>query len=405
MGSEETMVGSAAWYGRRWLWVILSILFALGFAVSTIMVHSERNAALDDAAARAREEAQLATATLTGKHLTKPVTRSSYDKLSAKIWKTLSSDGSIVGVTVWSSEGRILFSLNESLVGDAPAEMQSLITAIAPGSGSTRVFDNTVQTFTPVSTAPDGPVAIVEVDQPLAVVEAQTGDLWSTLRIGSALGLAVSLVFLGLTLVSSALGSAPEHEEEPGHAEQEADEDSDEGVEAADVEPPAKEEPPTEQRTPTYEEVFGVQHGFADGSLTDIHRDEEGRGDEGTEAESDGGSSADELPAEEPASISTEAEEPASLSAGEVQGFDADLDGAAVDQAKTPEPDGAAQQSMGPWPEEFQEMFRDMAREDDSQTQEMRQWREDFKARAEKAALRVKKQQAERHEAQPTPDR
>ena len=60
-----------------------------------------------------------------------------------------------------------------------------------------------MQTFTRVSKGADGPVAIVEVDQPFAVVEAQTGDLWSTLRLVSAVGLVVSLLLLGLTFVSS----------------------------------------------------------------------------------------------------------------------------------------------------------------------------------------------------------
>ena len=70
--------------------------------------------------------------------------------------------------------------------------MRSLIAGIANGSDSTRVLDGTVQTFTRVSKGTDGPVAIVEVDQPFALVEAQTGGLWSTLRLASAVGLAVS---------------------------------------------------------------------------------------------------------------------------------------------------------------------------------------------------------------------
>src|SRR4029450_11462670 len=100
------------------------------------------------------------------------ITGSSYDKLASKIWKSVSSDGSISGVTIWSSKGRILFSLHESLVGSPPEEMRSLITGIANGSGSTRVLAGTVQTFTPVSRA-----AIAQVDQPYAAVEAQTGAL------------------------------------------------------------------------------------------------------------------------------------------------------------------------------------------------------------------------------------
>ena len=254
------MFGSAVGRRRRSLWAILAFLFALGFAVSATMVNSARNAALDSAAERAREEAQLATATLTGKQLTKPITGSSYDKVAGKIWKSVSSEGSIAGVTIWSSHGRILFSLNESLVGSTPPEMRSLIKGIAEGSGSTRVLDGTVQTFTPVSKAADGPVAIVEVDQPFAVVEAQTGDLWSMLRLGSAVGLAVSLLLLGLTFVPSKGPARAPEDAEPARLDepQEAD---DAGETKAERQQPAesREQQPTEKRVPTYAEIFGLE--------------------------------------------------------------------------------------------------------------------------------------------------
>ena len=146
MVSEGAMFGSGARRGRRWLWAILSLLFALGVAVSTVLVDAERNEALDSAVERARDEARRATATLTGKQLTRPVTGPGYDKLAAELRGSGSSSGSIANVTVWSAHGRILFSLNESLVGKTPPEMESLI-AEATGSGFTRVVDDTVQTF------------------------------------------------------------------------------------------------------------------------------------------------------------------------------------------------------------------------------------------------------------------
>ncbi|MGA9161462.1 MAG: hypothetical protein WB297_11455 [Actinomycetota bacterium] len=440
--AEGAMVRSAGGRGRRWLWAILSFLFALGVAVSTVMVHSERSRALDSVVERARDEAQLATARLTGRQLSKPVTGSDYDKVAAKIWKSVSSDASIVGVTVWSPHGRILFSLNESLVGTTPAETRSLIMGTAKGSGSTRVLDDTVQTFTPVSKATDRPVAIVEVDQPLALVDAQTGDLWSMVRLGSALGLAVCLLLLGLTFVPSrSLVRAPENEEGPSHDErQEGDEPAETEAEAQQPEgqPPTEgraptyeevfglqhdlddgslprapedegwpgdegaetgaegqqpgEQPPAERRAPTYEEVFGLQHDLDDGSLSRTPEDEGWPGDEGAEMESDGRSSSEQLPAEERAPTSVE----------DVQPLHADLDEAV--QVKSLDADGESQESTGQWPEGFQDMFQDMAREGDSQTQEMRQRREEFKARAEAAAVRVKKLEAEPHEAPPTPD-
>ena len=395
--AEGAMVRSSAGRRRRWLWAILSFLFALGVAVSTVMVHSERSRALDNAVERARDEAQVVTATLTGKRFSKPVAGSSYDKVAAKIWKSVSSDASIVGVTVWSPHGRILFSLNESLVGNTPPETRSLIMGIAKGSGSTRVLDDTVQTFTPVSKATDGPVAIVEVDQPLAVVDAQTGDLWSMVRLGSAFGLAISLLLLGLTFVPSrSPRRAPENEGWPSHDErQEGDEGAKTGAEGQQLaeQQPGEQQPgeqqPSEERVPTYEEVFGP----LDGSLLRAPEDEEWPGNEAAEMESDGQSSAEELPAEDRAPTSVE----------DVQPLHADLD-EAVDQVESLDADGESRESMRQWSEEFQDMFRDMASEGDSQTQEIRQRREAFKARAEEAALRLKKLDAELHEAPAAPD-
>ena len=103
------MFGSAVGRRRRSLWAILAFLFAIGFVVSAFMVRSDRNEALDSVVERARDEAQLATATLTGRQLTRPITGTSYDRVAAKIWKSVSSKGSIAGVTIWSSRGRILF--------------------------------------------------------------------------------------------------------------------------------------------------------------------------------------------------------------------------------------------------------------------------------------------------------
>jgi hypothetical protein len=241
-----TMVGSVAVRERRSLWTILSILFLLGFVVSTVIVRSERNGALDSVAKLAQDDAQLLTVILTGKQLTQPVTGQSYNKLSGKIGKSLSSKASIVGVTVWSSQGQILFSLDRSLVGTTPPETQPLIVGIAQGSGGTRVVDETVQTFLPVSKAADGPVAVVQLDQPYAVVETRIGSFWSLLRMALAFGLIGSLLLLGLSVVSSrSLARAAKHDEPPAEDEGAEDEGADD--EGADME--AEEEQPAERLT------------------------------------------------------------------------------------------------------------------------------------------------------------
>jgi hypothetical protein len=243
-----TMFGSVAVRERRSLWTILSILFFLGFVVSTVIVHSERNGALDSVAKLARDDAQLITATLTKEQFTTPVRGKSYDELGRKIGKT-ATRASIVGLTVWSSQGQILFSLNQSLVGTTPPDMQPLIVGIAQGSGGTRVVDDTVQTFLPVSKAADGPVAVVQLDQPFAVVEARIGSFWSLLRVALALGLISSLLLLGLSVVSSrGLARAAEHDERPAAEDEGLDDEGADGEEA-DIEAEEAEEQPVDRLT------------------------------------------------------------------------------------------------------------------------------------------------------------
>jgi len=448
---------------RRLLWAILSVVFAVGFAVSATMVGSDRNAALDSAAERGREEAQLATASLTGKQLSKPITGSSYEKLAAKIWKSVSSDGSISGLTIWSSNGRILFSLNKSLVGSTPVEMRSVITGVANGSGSTRVLAGTVQTFTPISKA-----VIVQVDQPFAAVEAQTGDLWSMLRLGSAVGLAVSLLLLGLTFISAKdlVRAAVDAQPAPLDETQEGDQGEEKKAQGRQPEG----QPPTDTRVPTYGELFGLESEFHAGIPAPVPEDGERPGDERAVLEAEGQPSAEQLPAEQlpaeqlpaeqlpadplpaeqlpadpppiekrvptyaevfsvesdldagiPAHVPEDeerpgdertvseaeeqlpAEERAPASEEDVQPLHADLD-QAMDQVEALDADGESEEPIGTqWPEEFRDVFQDMARGGDAQTQEMRQRREEFKNRAKQAELRLKKQDAELHEAPSAP--
>jgi hypothetical protein len=361
---------SAAARGR-WLWAILSILFVLGIALSTIMERSERNGALDAAVERAHNDAQLATAALTHKQLIHPLTGSSYDRLAAKLWRSVSSDGTVAGVTIWSSHGRILFSLNESLVGKTPPEMRSLIMAIE-GSGSSRVLDEQLQTFTPVSKATSSPV-IVEIDQPISVVEARVGNVWSMLRLGFGVGLAVSLLFLVLAFVRPRLVGARRHEERPENDERP---EGDVGAQMNAEGQPKKS--PTATSAPTYEEVFGLQQDFDQ------------------TVEHDGDLEADlETPDGDPGELDDDQEhldaDPEQLDADpeQLDGDPEQLDG-----------DPEALKSIRQWDEKYEGMVQE-----ELKTQElMRQRREEFKARAEAAALRVKKLEAEPDEAPPTTD-
>ena len=391
------MIGASAGRGQRVVWAILSGLFVVGFAASTFVVRSERNAALDDVAKQARSEAQLVRDILTGRQYTRPVTGASYDDVANKIYRSISEE-SIDGVTVWSTRGRIVFSLNESRVGNAPSEMRSLITRTAVGSGSTRVVGDTVQTFTRISKTPDGPVAIVQVDQPLASVDARIDDLWSTLRMGSVVGLAVSLLLLGLTFFSSRRRArAPEHDVRPR-------EEADATVKAE------RRPPPTEQRQPTYEEVFGVQphpdempaHAELDGGLAhpestpeprqavhDVSRD----GDLEPRSQEPMPEPRETVPAMAPAAdrqsqpmAKSEPQQSRRKRREEVQDVapDADVEHRAPETVREPEP---------------REDALDPALESDPRIQAIQQRREAFKAKAEQAKLRLEQGENEFYEA------
>jgi hypothetical protein len=188
-----------------------------------------------------------------------------------------------------------------------------------------------------------------------AVMGDQGGQLWSILLIVSAVGAGIALLLLVLIFISSRRHRRAEREE---------------GSEAEADEQQPGEQPAT---PPTYEEVFGLELGLDEGGLPRAP-DEEWTGDEDAqlEAEAQGWTG---QPAEERAPTS---EEEGQASKEEGQAVDADLDGA-VDRVDPLDADGDSEDHL-------------------------RRMREEFKARAEEAALRVKQREAELHEAASAPD-
>jgi len=183
------------------------------------------------------------------------------------------------------------------------------------------------------------------------VMGEEVGDVWSILRIGSAAGSALSLLLLVLASFSNRRRRRAERDQgsEVGADEQEQDE-----------QPPA---------VPTYEEVFGLELDLDEGSLPRAPEDVEWTGDDEAELEAEAQPWAEQLPAEEGAPSEEDG-----------RALDADLDEAVeqVDQV-------------------------DALADGDPQEQ-LRRMREEFKARAEEAALRVKQRDAELHGAGSAPD-
>ena len=165
-----------------------------------------------------------------------------------------------------------------------------------------------------------------------AFVVERADDVWSVLRIVSAVGLGISLLLLVRAFVSS---RRLRRAQDDGRRS-EGDEATEMGAEG-------------QERGPTYEEVFGLEPDLDAGSLPG--------------APEDGGQPSAEQLAEEGAPTSDE----------DVQALHADLDDG-VDQVEAAGADGDSQENL-------------------------RRIREEFKARAEEAALRVKLREAELHEA------
>jgi hypothetical protein len=178
-----------------------------------------------------------------------------------------------------------------------------------------------------------------------AAMGDEVDSVWRILLIVSAVGAGISLLLLVLMSISSRRHRRAE------------------GVEGSQVD--AEGEQPQEQptTTATYEEVFGLN----EGSLPHAPEDKEWTDDEEAELEAEAQSWAEELPAEERAPTSEE----------DGQALDADLD-EAVDQVE--------------------------ALDAGDPQEQLRRMREEFKARAEEAALRVKQREAELHEATSAPD-
>jgi hypothetical protein len=178
-----------------------------------------------------------------------------------------------------------------------------------------------------------------------AVEGERVDDVWDVLRIGSAAGLGISLLLLVRAFVSS----------RRFRRAQKDDGRRAEGDEAMGAE--------GQERGPTYEEVFGLEPDLDAGSLPGAPEDGGWPGDEGAVMEAEGQPSAEQLAPEEGAPTSDE----------DVQALHADLDDG-VDQVEAAGADGESQENL-------------------------RRIREEFKARAEEAALRVKLREAELHEA------
>jgi hypothetical protein len=181
-------------------------------------------------------------------------------------------------------------------------------------------------------------------------------DVLSIIRIGTAVGLGLSLLLL---LFTSRRGRRAKGET--------ADNDGMEG------------QSPPEKQVQTYEEVFGVQHDLDEAGLP--------RAPEGEESLSEEWQNAEEMKVEGDGLASEQqerAEVPVASSEEDLQPVQADGDGPvdtteSVDQVESEDADVDSDEHL-------------------------RKIREEFKARVEEAALRVKQREGDPHEAASAPN-
>lgn len=181
-----------------------------------------------------------------------------------------------------------------------------------------------------------------------AFAVSQVGGVWSIIRIGSAVGLVICLLVLVLKVISSRRLARAEGNEVRGEGDQAAET----GAEGQPQDQPSAEGGPR-----TYEEVFGLKPDLDAEGLPPAPEDGvEWAGDEVAETGAD-----------DEASESAEAD----ASEAEVETHEAEVE--------TQEADGGPQDDL-------------------------QRIREEFRARAEQAALRVKQRETEPQDAEPRED-
>ena len=180
-----------------------------------------------------------------------------------------------------------------------------------------------------------------------AFAVSQVGGVWSIVRIGSAVGLGICLLVLVLKVFSSRRLARAEGNE----VRAEGDQAAETGAEGQ----PSQDQPSAQEGPRTYEEVFGLKPDLdAEGLPPAPEDDVEWAGDEVAETGAD-----------------DEAIEAAEAEASEVEAPEAGVE--------THEADGGPQDDL-------------------------QRIREEFRARAEQAALRVKQREGEPQDAEPQED-
>ena len=178
--------------GRRSLHAVLVVLLAAVSAGAFFYSSSLEDSSIREAARQARLAAQVKLAgVLTERDLEEPAGDARYQELQAAITRVMPVD--IEAVTLWSPSGRVLYHDDAAMIGTRPTYPREFLGDVANGSTETKVEGGLLKTFVPVWVAPDGTIAVAQLDSAVAPIVSMA----EMVRIGSGvLGLATLLLIV-----------------------------------------------------------------------------------------------------------------------------------------------------------------------------------------------------------------
>ncbi len=198
------MVGSVARLGARLTRGALAVVITAVAVLCSVHAGQVRDRALAEAAQRAVLVAQTRLAPLLDEgDLSSPITGARYDQLASAV-RRIADRAGIERLTIWSDIGRILFSMDQKLVGTRPTYIRDIVYGVANGTTQTEVETGALKTFTPLWRRPGGTVVVAELDQPFGPIAAAS-RAW---QLAAGVGGLVSLVCWVLFAMSWRAGAS-----------------------------------------------------------------------------------------------------------------------------------------------------------------------------------------------------
>ena len=211
----EEHEGSVPGDTRIVVWFALTSLVVFALVGVALFVSRAREVRAREERTAGRSAELLATAVI-GEHLVpsdfaRPITGTRYEDIDHRVAVAIAADPGIVRVKLWSADGAVLYSNDQTQVGEGSGVDEDLGEAL-DGEVVNEISDLTAdenvserklasklfETYVPFRFAPDQPVVgVVEVYRDYSTIQAEIDHLTRTLTMSLAVGL---LVLYGVVL-------------------------------------------------------------------------------------------------------------------------------------------------------------------------------------------------------------